>query len=289
MKEISGITMKSLNNGAHFLYVKRILERAENDKSVNTKAAKYVTALKTALDKEDEYLKLSQKSLLTDKITEADSNRDALYSSYRKAVKSFLDFPVADMAEAAKVLNQHLIDYAIDPRAQLDKETGLLLNLLTDLEGKYKTQVEKLGLTPLVTSLKEANDQVYSLTEQRTNERMTQNVGALRAARLEVDDAYRLLIKMVNSLIMVEESTDYDDFADYVNTQITHYKREAIGTKATSAQTTTKPSTDGTSGGSSESSGSSDKSDKSDTSDKSEGGGSSSGGDSGSSGDGSLV
>lgn len=285
MKEISGITMKSLNNGAHFLYVKRILERAEKDNSVNTKAAKYVTALKTALDKEDEYLKLSQKSLITDEITAADSKRDGFYSSFRKAVKSLLDFPVAETAAAAKVLNQCLIDYSISPSMQLDKETGLLLNLLTDLEGKYKTQVEKLGLTPLVTSLKEANDQVYSLTEQRTNERMTQNVGALRTARQETDEAYRLLIKKVNALIWAEESTDYDDFADYVNTQITHYKREAIGTKATSAQTTTKPSTDGTSGDSSDSSGSSDKSDKSDTS---EGGGSSSG-DSSSSGDGSLV
>ncbi len=39
---------------------------------------------------------------------------------------------------------------------QLDRETGLLMNLITDLEGKYKSEVEILSLTPFVTNLKAA-------------------------------------------------------------------------------------------------------------------------------------
>lgn len=76
--------------------------------------------LTTALAKEDEDLKISQKSLLTDDIAEADNLRDSLYRAYKKAVKTYLDFPIDAQAQAAKVLNQHIKDYGIAPAMQLD-------------------------------------------------------------------------------------------------------------------------------------------------------------------------
>ena len=77
-------------------------------------------------------MKLSRKSLLTDDIAEADAKRDSLYSGYKKAVQGFLNLPVEAMAQAAKVLNQHLKDYGIDPKMQLDRETGMLINFIAD-------------------------------------------------------------------------------------------------------------------------------------------------------------
>ena len=41
----------------------------------------------------------------------------------KKAVNGFRNLPVENMAKAAKVLTQHIKDYAIDPKMQLDKET----------------------------------------------------------------------------------------------------------------------------------------------------------------------
>lgn len=228
MKEIKPISLERMNNGAHFLYVSNILARAEADEAVKTKAATLVTALKTAVQQEDADLKLSQKSLLTDDIAKADAERDALYSSYKKAVASFLNLPVEEMAQAAKVLNQHLKDYAIDPKMQLDRETGLLVNLITDLEEKYASQVSALSLTPFVTNLKAANEKVRTLTASRTEERMGVTVGALKASRKTSDEAYRMLVKMVNALALVEGEEEYSEFIDYVNTEITHYKREVL-------------------------------------------------------------
>ena len=237
MSEISTISLDRMNNGAHFLYVSNILARAENDAKVSAKAATQIAALKTAVEQEDRDLKLSQKSLLTDDIAKADNERDALYSGYKQAVKSFLNLPVEDMAQAAKVLNQHIIDYAINPQQQLDKETGMLVNFLADLEGKYASQVSTLSLTPFVTSLKEANERVRSLTAERTEERMSITVGALKTSRKASDTAYRALVKWVNALALIEGETDYANFIDYVNTEITHYKREVIGQKATAPNT----------------------------------------------------
>ena len=276
MKEIYDINIQRMNNGAHFTFVSNILARAEADTAVKGKASELVSNFKVAVAAEDEALKISQKSLLTDDIAKADIDRDALYAGYKKAVEAFLAMPIADMAQAAKVLAQHIKDYKINTAGQLDKETGLLVNFITDLEDKYSAQVAKLGLTAFVTNLKEANERVRMLTLQRTNEKMGVTVGALKAARTSSDDAYRALVKMVNALALVFGEKDYTAFIDYVNTEVTHYKREVIGQKAKAPSTsdsTSTPSGNGSASGSGSSSS----------------GGSSSGGSSSSDGDDNVI
>lgn len=237
MKEIYDINIQRMNNGAHFTFVSNILARAEADTAVKGKASELVSNFKVAVAAEDEALKISQKSLLTDDIAKADNDRDALYAGYKKAVEAFLAMPIADMAQAAKVLAQHIKDYKINTAGQLDKETGLLVNFITDLEDKYSAQVAKLGLTAFVTNLKEANERVRMLTLQRTNEKMGVTVGALKAVRTSSDDAYRALVKMVNALALVYGEKDYTAFIDYANTEITHYKREVLNQKASAPST----------------------------------------------------
>ena len=283
MKEIYDINIQRMNNGAHFTFVSNILARAEADTAVKGKASELVSNFKAAVAAEDEALKISQKSLLTDEIAKADSDRDALYAGYKKAVEAFLAMPIADMAQAAKVLAQHIKDYKINTADQLDKETGLLVNFITDLEDKYSAQVAKLGLTAFVTNLKEANERVRMLTLQRTNEKMGVTVGALKAARTASDDAYRALVKMVNALALVYGEKDYTAFIDYANTEITHYKREVLNQKASAPSTSGSSAVDSGSsstpsgGGSSSGTGSSSS------------GGSTSGGSSSSDGDGEVI
>ena len=237
MKEIYDINIQRMNNGAHFTFVSNILARAEADTAVKGKASELVSNFKVAVAAEDEALKISQKSLLTDEIAKADSDRDALYAGYKKAVEGFLAMPIADMAQAAKILSQHIKDYKINTADQLDKETGLLVNFISDLEDKYAAQVAKLGLTAFVTNLKEANERVRTLTLQRTNEKISITVGALKTARTASDDAYRALVKMVNALALVFGEKDYTAFIDYVNTEVTHYKREVLNQKASAPST----------------------------------------------------
>ena len=283
MKEIYDINIQRMNNGAHFTFVSNILARAEADTAVKGKASELVSNFKVAVAAEDEALKISQKSLLTDDIAKADIDRDALYAGYKKAVEAFLAMPIADMAQAAKVLAQHIKDYKINTAGQLDKETGLLVNFVSDLEDKYAAQVAKLGLTAFVTNLKEANERVRTLTLQRTNEKIGITVGALKAARTASDDAYRALVKMVNALALVYGEKDYTAFIDYANTEITHYKREVLNQKASAPSTSGSSAVDSGSsstpsgGGSSSGTGSSSS------------GGSTSGGSSSSDGDGGVI
>ena len=276
-KEILPINLVRMNSGAHFEYVSMMLASVQSQAAVKQKVADLVAALASAIEAEDAALKVSTKSFITDDIAQADQDRDTFYAGYKKAVEGFLHMPIADMAQAAKVLNQHIKDYRINTRAQIDQNTGLLANFIADLEGKYAAQVATLGLSVFVTHMKEANERVRTLVRQRVNERMGITVGALKTARTATDAAYHNLVDMVNALALVNGDADYATFIDYVNVEITRYKREVLNQKAsaadTSADSSTSTDTDASDTDNTDSGGSSD----SDSGSGSQSGGSSSG------------
>lgn len=244
-----------MRNGVHFLFVKSVLDRAKSDAKVMNKAAGLVAVLETAVAKEDECLTLSRKNFKSDDIKQADQDRDTLYTKFRAMVKSFLDIPMQEEAEAAKYLWQSIKDYNIDTKSNLQQETGLLLNLVADLQDPLATHVETLGLTRLVESLKQANDRVNDMLLQRTDDRSAQVLGALRTARFATDDAYDDLVEVIDALAILEGVADYASFINYVNTEITQYMRNAMSRKATSSQPlpgtdSETPGEGGTTGGS---------------------------------------
>ena len=189
MKEIQSCSPTRLTNATHYMFMANVAERAEKDSSVAEQCAAQVQVLREAVSAEDENLQISAKSLVTDKIAEADHLRDQLYAGYKKAVAGYAGFPVESLANAAKILSQHIKDYKIDTKAQLDAETGLLINFIQDLEGTFAAQVQTLSLTAFVEKLKAANEAVRELTAQRTDERSAKTAGALKTARLASDEA----------------------------------------------------------------------------------------------------
>ena len=235
--EIVQTDFSHLNNGAHFQFIKNVSDRLATDTKIKENAVgqAVIKALTEALTTEDKYLVLSQKSLLTDEIATADKERDTLFTGYRTAVKGFLNMPIAALAKNARELWQHLADYAIDPQMQLERETGLITNLCTDLVGKYATQVQALGLKPYVDALKTANERVETLLVQRTTDNSTKVVGALRTAREASDNAIRNLTKVVNALAILGNPADYAAFIDFMNTLIKRYKEQAIPTNTAKA------------------------------------------------------
>lgn len=50
----------------------------------------------------------------------------------------------------------------------------------------------------------------------------------LRAARLVTDEAYRAAIKRVNAYLEIDEDNTFNDFANYMNTRIAHYKQQVL-------------------------------------------------------------
>ena len=230
MIDIQGMNLVSMNNGAHYEFMKVVNDRfaSETALSANATAKKAIEALAAALKEEDRCLAISRKSLMTEDIRQADSTRDDIYRSLRQAISGFAQAPVLDVARAAKTLALCMNSYAIKPSMQLDRETGLLHNFIADLETKYAAEVTKLGLTLYVAPLKEANAKVEQFIVGRTTAQSAIIAGELRAARLATDAAYRHLVKFVNALAMVSGTGDYDALAKFLNEYIDRYKQEAL-------------------------------------------------------------
>ena len=228
MKEINGIDLAHMKSGAHFLFITDTVGLATADAKVKTKVTAELTALQTALKAEDDALALSKANLLSKEIKAIDAERDKHYKALRKAIKFFLNHPDAELVKAAARLEQLLKDYNINPAMQLDRETGLLLNLISDLETKSAADVTALALTPVVQAMKQANDKLREVTRARANDRAVQIVGQLKQAQHASDEAYRTLVQKVNALAVVEGEVDYADFISKMNEQVKHYKQEVL-------------------------------------------------------------
>lgn len=240
MNLIKEYSLKQLTNAMHFNFIESFLAKLAQFTALVAKVNANYLVLKNKAADEDEVLQLSQKSLTTDEIVEADNRRDSLFRSYRKRVEASLDSPLEAEAEAAKVVNQSLKDYNIDPKMKIDEETGRMTNLLTDHEGKLAEQVATLGLTQYVTAMKEANELVKTLLAERADERAKQVVGAMKAARAATDTAYKSLVQRINAVMVLQAEDEFDDFVAYVNEEIKRYRTEMrAGRKSKKTDTTT--------------------------------------------------
>ena len=231
--EIETLGLKSVSNGAHFVFVESICKRLDSETELlkNEYFKKAADALKAAFNEENRYFALSKKSASTDEILAADADRDTLYSAYYRSVKSFLRVSTADLHTAAKTLWQSLVDYGIKPSMQLERETGAIQNLLEDCEQKYSAEVAKLGLQTVLASLKTANAKVSELLYSRTTEQSKQVAGALRKARQQSDEAFKQVRKVANAMATLGSSEALKPFADFVNQLIKRYEDEVLPKK----------------------------------------------------------
>lgn len=232
--EINKISLIRMNNGAHFLYNTDFYTRVDAETAVKEKITEALARYKQAIELEDEALKVSQKSLNTDKIAEFDSKRDSLFIAIKSIVKAQLTVSDTAVHDAAIRVSQLIKDYNIDVRGQLDKETGLLINLINDLENKYAAEVEKLGLGMFLTQLKESNFSVRNFTGSRNKELLEKPAYKLAEARKITDAAYQEVVKLINAHAALEGDALYKNLITLQNQEIVHYKQQVLKQSVTS-------------------------------------------------------
>ncbi|MDR0989475.1 MAG: DUF6261 family protein [Prevotellaceae bacterium] len=230
--KIENIDSVQMNNGGHFSFMEKQISHLEAYQSVSRKLPPLLTELKTKFNVESEHLKTFQKNPLTSKVAAADKKRDKLYSGMVTTVRGFRNHPSAEKVDSGATLEQVFKEYRIRTSGQVDKETGLMGNLLDDLLGQFAPQVKLLGLGDYVKALLAANEEFKSLSAERLQQQSHVVVGALRTARKATDAAYKQIVAMVNSLIMVEGEDNYRELVLLMNAEVLHAKRQVLGQHA---------------------------------------------------------
>ena len=84
----------------------------------------------------------------------------------------------------------------------------------------HTAALDTLGLQPLVGALRGANTQLRDLMADRSTEQAEYIVGELRAARLDVDEAYSKLIAYLNALLLISPTEELTQLEKVLNADI---------------------------------------------------------------------
>lgn len=231
MGKIEPIYLRGMRNGVHYQFMEDILKLAQEDAKVKQKCGTQIDELEKALEEEDKCLKVTTKNLKTDLIRKADEKRGKMYAKYKTVIRAFIDYPDEEMAEAAKHLMQSVKDYNINTKTSLQQESGLIGNLIKDIEGPLAKYISALNIGTVVQELKSANEEVKRLMRERSDETARHKAGSLNEARAECDKVYLAIVEMVNALTITEGAADYASFINHVNVTATEYKRNAMKQK----------------------------------------------------------
>lgn len=179
-----------------------------------------VAAFVAAFEKFDEALKDSEKLASSALVTKADDARDYAWRGVSNYLRAMTMHPDADVAAAA-VEGEELVDKYGDPtNLSYTAESGTLHNFLQDLEAIPSEKRTLLGIDPWTARLRKENDAFLLAIQQKAEEKDAREVGVVKEARQEADEAYRAMIDTINVVANLEEGTTYDAFIGAVNQHI---------------------------------------------------------------------
>ena len=226
MKKINTLNVKQLRTEECFGYLKQVLAETSNLPSEETPAAQTaaVNAFETAYDTFDTALKASATNPATASATDADVERDQSWRAANAYVKAMCNHPTADIAATAAEAKSLFDKYGDPTSLAQTEESGVLHNLLQDLETLDSSKRLSLNLDVWITDLKTKEEAFLAAAAQRTEADAARQVGIVKETRTAAEAAYRSLVDTVNSLAMINGDTAYATFIDHVNAMIERQK-----------------------------------------------------------------
>lgn len=185
----------------------------------------------TAVMGEDEAFVISQKSEYTKRIADADTKCDRLYEAVKTQVDTYTRFTFdAEKQEKAVKLQDCVKKYRVDVRENYEAENLKLQQLTQELTRNYQLELaaKAIGVYELIQQLKTAVEDMRSLLNLRNDERTYQTAAAMKQARVDVDEQYRLLILALNSAaVMDDDERRFEDLIKQLNEDL-RYLRDVV-------------------------------------------------------------
>lgn len=248
MKKVFLLYKPRLTNGQHFAFITAFTQEIQAVSGAPAKLQATFDTMVEAQKVEDKYLKMAQGSELTGKIREADTLRDESYRKLRDIVKVWAGSGTEPQAAAATALQRVIKTYKINASAQMDEESGLMANLITDLStADMQANIKAIGAEKLLDGMKQGNGQVITLLKQRDEADSAKVVGALRKARIESDKAYTDATEAIEAFNYVQGG--YDSLIDRWNATVNRYQ-EMLNRKTGSTKHNPSDGDGGNTGGS---------------------------------------
>ena len=234
MKKITTINLTRLRTEEDFGFLKLVLAETENLPAEETPSilTAAVNSFETAFNAFDAALKASATNPATASATDADVERDQSWRGINAYVKAMCNHPTDDVASAATEAKSLFDKYGDPTSLAQTEESGVLHNLLQDLETFDSAKRTSLNLDVWITDLQTKEDAFLAAAAQRTEADAARQVGIVKETRTAAEATYRSLVDTVNALAMINGDTDYATFIDHVNAMIDRQKA-ILKTRAT--------------------------------------------------------
>lgn len=183
-----------------------------------------LSQFETAYNAFDAALKASAVNPATAATNAADEARDAAWRGANAYAKAMCAHPSADVAAQAAEAKSLFDKYGDPTSLAQTEESGILHNLLQDLNALDSGKRTALALDVWITDLQEKEEAFLAAAAQRTEEDAARQVGIVKETRAAADAAYRSLVDTVNALAIIEGDAEYATFIDHVNAMIDRQK-----------------------------------------------------------------
>lgn len=239
MKKILTLNIKQLRTEESFGYQKQVVAETANLpigeetgtpseisqlSATNPVLEAKVNDFTTAVDAFDDALKASSTNPATATATATDNARDAAWRGANNYLTAMCDHPTAEVAANAAEAKSLFDKYGDPTKLAQTEESGILHNLLQDLEAFDSSKRTSLNLDVWIADLKAKEEAFLAAAAERTEADAARQVGIVKETRTAAEAAYRSLVDTVNALAMINGDAEYATFIDHVNAMIERQK-----------------------------------------------------------------
>ena len=216
MKKIKNFGISTLRVEECFGYLKQVKAETANLPNEEPPAAQTtaVNTFESAYNAFDAALKASAVNPATATVTTTDDGRDASWRGANNYLAAMCAHPYPDISSIA-----------VEVKSLFDtEESGVLHNLLQDLDALDASKRTSLNLGVWIADLKAKEEAFLAAVAERTEADAARQVGIVKETRTAAEAAYRSLVDTVNALAMINGDADYATFIDHVNAMIERQK-----------------------------------------------------------------
>ena len=230
------LTRMDITTVLGFLF--QIREQIRTNEALRTALSTVWTAFTQAYAAFDEAYAQQRKWAQTEELEELDKQRDKALSAFLQAIKAMISSPNAEKAQRAKYLQNIRDKYTLDPSAEYMKETTAIQQMVQEMDRNYQCELalNATGINDFYADLKTKNEAFLAKMNERTEAQSYQQKGIVRETRIQAEQAYKDLVKLINALAIVEvpDTIDYYGIVSNLNAEIDHYK-QILARKGTTA------------------------------------------------------
>jgi len=174
------------------------------------------------VDEEETILTIVSRYENTEKIREEDQRRDNAFYGARDVIRNFSRHFDENKRDIAAGLDVVFEDFKTAPHQPFPEESTAINTLLLRLD-KHQDDINLLGLGDWISELRQANDNVRTLTADRESEAAARAHFNMKKVRNSIDEINSEIFVRLEAVAALEGVEAYQSLFDKINARITEY------------------------------------------------------------------